>query len=475
MIYDVAVIGSGVSGASIAKTLSRYNLNVIILEKECDVAFSTSKANSGIVHGAFHHNPKYLKSKLEIEGNLMFDKLHKELDFPFIRNGILVVALTEEELKQCEYLYNNGIANGSIGIELCSRERILELEPKLTHDVIGGLYAPLGGIVEPYRFVFALIESAKNNGVTLKTDFNVDKAVFNDGDWQIISTKKEVVTAKYVVNSAGLYADKVSLIFNAEQFIITPRKGQYYLLDRLTKAFTNKVIFPVPSKVTKGILVIPTCEGTVLVGPTAVETLNKEDLATSSDELSRIFDFVRKMVPSVSERDVITSFAGLRPAMESDDFYIDISKEAKNFIQVAGIQSPGLTSAPAIGEYVKNLLKKAGLTLTEKVDYEPTITKTPRLRHLSIEETDELVQKDKNYGNIVCRCETVSEAEIIEAIKHGHTTLDGVKFFTRAQMGRCQGGFCTYKIVKIIMEHTGLTFDEITKRGEGSYIFDNRL
>ncbi len=475
MNYDVAIIGSGVSGASIARTLSRYDLKVVVLEKETDVAWGASKANSGIIHGGFHHNLKHLKSRLEIKGNLMYDQLKRELDFPFSRPGIIVAALNEEELKIVEHLYHQGVENNSIGIEMVSRERILELSPKLNQDVIGGLYAPSGGIVEPYRFVFSLIESAKKNGVDVLTDFEVISSEAIDEQFLILSKDKREVRANYVINAAGLFADSISKIFNAEEFKITPRKGEYFLLDKATKANPDKVIFPVPNKVSKGILVIPTNEGTVLIGPTADEIEDKEDLSTSNDKLRQIFDSARKMIPTVSERDVITSFAGLRPSMESGDFYIDISKECKNFIQVAGIQSPGLTAAPAIGEYVKDLLKSLIGSLVEKNNYDPYITKLPTIRNMDPLDVANLVIKEPRYGNVVCRCENISEMEIVNAIKHGHTTLDGIKFFTRAGMGRCQGGFCTYKTIKILMKETGMSYDEVTKKGKKSFVIMDKL
>jgi glycerol-3-phosphate dehydrogenase len=358
---------------------------------------------------------------------------------------------------------------------MCSRDRLFELEPKVNTDSIGGLYAPGGGIVEPYRFVFSVVESAQHNGVELMTDFEV-QAAEDDGERMVVhAADGRKVAARYVVNAAGLYADKVSEILGGEQFTIHPRKGEYYLLDRQTKANPDRVLFPVPTKVSKGMLVIPTVEGTVLLGPTADDIEDKEDVSTTSENLDRIFDQARKMVPSISQGDVITSFAGLRPALPGGDFYIDISETEPRLIQVAGIQSPGLTAAPAIGEYVKDLLKQAGAVLTEKTDYDPFVTKLPRIRDRSIFEADELVSKDSAYGNIMCRCEEISEAEIIGAIRRGHTTLDGVKYFTRAGMGRCQGGFCTYKIIKTIMRETGQSWNQVTKRGGESTLLVGEL
>lgn len=474
--YDVAVIGCGVSGANIARRLSAYKIRLALLEKATDVSFGVSKANSGIVHGGFHHNKKYLKARLELQGNLMFERLRRELDFPFKRCGILVAALHEDEMKAVEHLYMQGVDNGVIGIELCSRDRILELEPKLSADVVGGLYAPGGGIVEPYRFVFALVESAMKNGVHLYTDYKVEVARRDvaGGWWTVEAADGRRVRARYVVNAAGLYADQVSEVFGAEQFRIDARKGEYYLLDRLTKARPERVVFPVPTSVSKGMLVIPTVEGTVLVGPTADPAEGKEDYSTTAERLEQILDSGRKMVPALSRNDVITNFAGLRPVL-GEDFYIEPSKIAPALVQVAGIQSPGLTASPAIGEYVKDLLKSMGLELTEKADWDPFVERRPRARELSPFELDELIAADAAWGNVVCRCENVTEAEIVESVRLGHRTLDGVKYFTRAQMGRCQGGFCTYKIIKIIMRETGLSYGQVTKHGGMSRVLEGEL
>jgi len=474
MEFDVAVIGCGVSGANIARRLSAYNIKTVVLEKAADVSFGTSKANSGIIHGGFHHNRKHLKSRLEIQGNLMFDQLRRELNFPFRRCGIIVAALHDEEMKAVEHLYIQGVENDVIGIELCSRHRILELEPKLSSDVVGGLYAPGGGIIEPYRFVFALVESALKNGVKLFTNYKVKRAIHDGGFWSICAEDGREIKSRYAINAAGMYADEVSKTFGAEEFTISARKGEYYLLDRLTKACPSRVVFPVPTAVSKGMLVIPTVEGTVLVGPTADAVDDKEDFSTTIKRLERILVSGKTMIPSLSHNDVITSFAGLRPCL-GDDFYIEASAKAPAFVQVAGIQSPGLTASPAIGEYVKNILLEMGLVLTEKPHWDPTVENRPFARELNFNQLDSLIAEDSSWGNIVCRCENVSEAEIVQAVKLGHTTLDGVKYFTRAQMGRCQGGFCTYKIIKIIMREAGLSWNESSKHGGKSRVLESVL
>jgi glycerol-3-phosphate dehydrogenase len=403
----------------------------------------------------------------------MFDQLRRELDFPFKRCGIIVAALHEDEMKAVEHLFMQGTENGVIGLELCSRDRILELEPKLAPDAVGGLYAPGGGIVEPYRFVFALVESALKNGVKLYTGYKVSAAEWDGGLWTIHAAGGGTVRARYAVNAAGLYADEVSRIFAAEDFAISARKGEYFLMDRLTRARPDRVVFPVPTAVSKGMLVIPTVEGTVLVGPTA-DGAEKTDYGTTMERLEQILASGKRMIPSLSRDDVITSFAGLRPCLE-EDFYIEASKKAPALVQVAGIQSPGLTASPAIGEYVKNILKDMGLELTEKPGWDPLVPHRKRSRELSPFELDELIAADPAWGNMVCRCEKVSEAEIREAVRQGHHTLDGIKYFTRAQMGRCQGGFCTYKIIKIIMDESGLSWDAVTKHGGASRVLEAEL
>lgn len=466
--YDVAIIGAGCAGASIARRLSAYDLRVILLEKCEDVCFGVSKANSGIVHAGFHHPVTSLKARLEIRGNLMFEQLHHELDFAFKRVGIIVAAFSHEEMKTIGQLYEQGLANGVPQLEICGRERILLLDPKLNPDVAGGLYAPTGGIVEPYRYVFALVESAVRNGVTLRTRFSVASAKRRDDRYEVHSAEGESVQAQYVINAAGLYADEVSRIFDAEEYTIKPRKGEEFLLERNAAGFPNHVIFPVPGRYTKGILIIPTVEGTMMIGPTAADIEDKEDRATTAENLEKVFGQAMHMIPVISRREIITSFVGLRPVLEGNDFYIDISKKQPHFIQVAGIQSPGLTASPAIADYVKDLLKQDGLRLVEKTDYDPFLPKSVKVREQSPEGLERLAEVNPQYAHLVCRCERVSEAEIVEAIRHGHTTLDGIKFYTRAGMGRCQGGFCTYRILKIIARETGMPFEAITKRGGDS-------
>lgn len=475
MIYDVAIIGAGVSGASAAWQLSQYECSTILLERWADVGFGVSKANSGIVHGGFHHPVSSLKARLEIQGNLMFEKLQYELDFPFSRCGILVIAFSEEQMVTVRKLYEQGIANGVRNLEMCGRERLLELEPKLNSEVVGGFFAPNGGTIEPYRYVFSLVEGAVRNGVELLCNYEVTSGRHNGEYWLITAADGREIKARHVVNAAGLFADEISRKFGAEEFTIHPRKGEEYLLDRNSQARPERVIFPVPSKESKGVLVIPTAEGTTMIGPTADPVDDKLDTTTSADHMQRIVSLVRQMVNGITPRDVITSFAGLRPVLDTEDFYIDCSEKVPHFIQVAGIQSPGLTASPAIGEYVKDLLKTDGLMLVEKTR---VIRKLPPRREIRRETPEGLAglhAADPRWTHVVCRCENISEAEIVEAIHKGHTTVDGIKFYTRAGMGRCQGGFCTAKILKIISRETGIPMEELTKKGGNSRLLAGRL
>ena len=475
MIYDTAIIGAGVSGAAIAWQLGRYEGKFVVIDKECDSGFGVSKANSVIIHGGFHHSTASLKAKLEAQGNLMIDAMQQDLHFPYSKCGILVAAFNEEEMETVRKLYERGITNGIKGLEFCSRERMLELEPKLNSRVAGGFFAPNAGTIEPYRYVFALIENALLNGVEFRRNTKIISGKFEDGVWTLAAENGDIVKARYVVNAAGLFADEVSKACGAEEFAIHPRKGEEYLLDRMSAARPGKVIFPVPGKNSKGVLVIPTAGGTTMIGPTADMVEDKEDLATTGDHLKKILALTSEMVNGVDSRDIITAFAGLRPAMDGDDFYIAPSEKAGNFIQVAGIQSPGLTASPAIGIYVKDLLAKCGLVLTEKAGFISRNPEHPESRTLSDERLDELCRENPAYSRIVCRCEEITEAEIIDAVRCGHTTVDGVKFHTRAGMGRCQGGFCSARILEIISRESGIPLQELTKRGGNSRIMSGKL
>jgi glycerol-3-phosphate dehydrogenase len=477
--YDVAVIGAGVTGAAIARRLSRYQLKVALIEKEVDVSFGTSKANSGIIHAGFHDQPGSLKATLCVRGNAEYDRLSEELGFPFERRGELVVAFNDEQEQVLQMLYRRGLENGVPYMEILGRERTLELEPNLNPDVQGALFAPTAGIVGPYEYCFALVENAVLNNVELMLSFKVS-AIACEGNhkFRIEAEDGRSIKTAHVVNAAGLFADDVAGFAGVSGVKITPRKGEEYLLDRRVGSLVSRVVFPAPTPTSKGILIIPTIDGPVMIGPTAVDTDDKNDMSTSKPGLDKVFEFANHLVPSIRIADIITSFAGIRPVPEGDDFIIGES-EIPGFINAAGIQSPGLTASPAIAERVCDILLASGLGMKLKKDFKPKRESTLRIRKL-VETRDytrlaDAISTDKDYSSLVCRCETVSKAEIIAAIRAGHVTLDAIKYATRAGTGRCQGGFCTSRIMKLIEEYAPMNAEDISKKGPGSEIVVGRV
>ena len=490
--FDVAIVGAGVVGGAIARELSRYRLRVALLEKEVDVSFGTSKANSGIIHAGFHSVPGSLKGRLEAKGNRAFDRLAEELGFPFQRRGELVVAFREEELEILQSLYRQGLRNNVPYMELLGRERTLEMEPALNPDVRGSLYAPTSGIIGPYEYCFALVENALQNGVELFTGEVVRWIEVRRGrrprggrGFRLETARGTRLESRFVVNAAGLYADRVAALVGITDFTIRPRKGEEYLLDKRVGGLVRRVIFPVPTEKSKGMLVIPTVDGPVMVGPTAEDVEDREDTRTTREGLQRVFEHAQRMIPAIRASDVITSFAGLRPVAIStgaggtgaagNDFIIGDGEGAgrvPGFVNAAGIQSPGLTASPAIAEMVRDILLAEGLRLEVNPAFNPVRRPHVRLRGLienrEYGEVARLIAGSPDYARIVCRCENVTEAEVAAAIRAGHTTLDGIKYASRAGTGRCQGGFCTCRILKVLRREAGLPFERATKKGPGS-------
>jgi glycerol-3-phosphate dehydrogenase len=467
-MYDVAIIGGGVIGCSIARELSRFHIRTVLLERCTEVSFGTSKTNSGIIHAGHHSSKDTLKGQLVVRGNKLFDTLCKDLNFAFRRIGELVVAQSEEDLVVLEHLKEQGNEKGVPGLEMWDQKRLRREEPNISHTLIAALYAPSAGVINPYEFAFALIENAVDNGVDLKVDSPVKKIDAKENEF-ILHTPREEISARFVLNCAGVFADKIAQLLNLKDFTIHPRKGEEFMLDKRLKGLVRHLIFPVPQKNTKGILIIPTFDGTIMVGPTAQDTEDRYDVSTTLDGSKLVFDFVRKMCSSITERDKITEFAGLRAVSNTNDFIIGLTK-VKGFINVAGIQSPGLTAAPAIAEYVRDILRNQGLTLKPKEGFRPYVPGPPRFATLNAEEQKRLIEKNPLFGRVVCRCELVTEAEIHNAIDHGARTLDGIKFRSRAGMGRCQGGFCTIRCMDILADRLGLPFTQITKRGGNSWL-----
>jgi len=472
MTYDVTIIGGGVIGCAIARELARYRLKTVLLEKQCEVGFGTSKSNSGIIHAGHHSDTRTLKGRLEWEGNQRWDALCEQLGFGFERIGELTIAFTEEQRAKLEALLIQGRERNIPGLEIWEPDRIRIEEPALTGEIIAALHAPTAGVINPYEACFGLIESARANGVEVIVDFPVSGLKKRDEGWIVVGPDREIKT-RFVINAAGLYADRIAEMAGVGDFEIRPRKGEEYLLDKRLRGMVKKLIFPLPTPTSKGILVIPTFDGTLMVGPTAHLTPDRENITTTAEGSDEVFESVRRIVPGISERDCIAEFAGLRASVEGEDFIIGPTA-AKGFINVAGIQSPGLTAAPAIAERVADILADEGLGMDLRDDFDGGIPLPVRFASLPLEEQVRLAEEDPRYARIVCRCEHVSERETVDAIHRGAHTLDGIKFRTRAGMGRCQGGFCTWRCMELLARERGMKLAEITKRGGGSWIVRER-
>lgn len=470
MTYDVAIIGAGVIGCAIARELSRYNVSACVIEKEEDVCSGTSKANSAIVHAGFDAAPGSLKAKLNAEGSKMMEALSKELDFPYKRNGSLVVCTKDQDPSLLLTLREKGIKNGVIGLKILGRDELIEMEPNLADDVISALYAPTGAIVCPFHLTMAFAENAYTNGVAFYLNTKVE-SIERENDSYNIRTNRQQINAKIVVNAAGVYADELNNMVSQQKFHITARKGEYLLLDKLAGEHVSHTIFQLPSKMGKGVLVAPTVHGNLLVGPTAIDIDDKDGVNTTREGLDIISQKASQSVKNLPLRQVITSFAGLRAHEDSDDFIIEEAFDSYGFINAAGIESPGLSSAPAIGVMVAEMIR-GRLSLTKKEDFIATRKGILRPDTLTMEERNKLIKEQPAYGNIICRCEMITEGEIIDAIHRplGARSLDAIKRRTRAGSGRCQAGFCSPKTMEILEREVPMQMSDITKCGGNSHI-----
>ena len=479
-MYDVAIIGAGVVGSAIARELSKYHVNACVIERDEDVCCGTSKANSAIVHAGFDAVPGTRKAEFNVKGNEMMGDLAKDLDIPFKRNGSLVVCTKEQDPAGLEKLLEKGKANGVPDLKILNRDELLEMEPNLADDVTSALLAPTGGIVCPFHMTMAFAENAYTNGVEffLNTEVkNIEKA---SAGYKLSVAKNPVgadavkgavpetstIEARVIVNAAGVYADVFNNMVSSEKLHITARKGEYMLLDKAAGNHVSHTIFQLPGKMGKGVLVTPTVHGNLLVGPTAVDVDNKEAVNTTAAGLDSLAATCALSVKNVPLRQVITSFAGLRAHESKDDFIIGEAAGAEGFFNAAGIESPGLSSTPAIGEMVAKLVADK-LGLEKNPDFVGTRKGILRPETLSIEERNRLIKEQPAYGNIICRCEMITEGEIIDAIRRplGARSLDGVKRRTRAGMGRCQAGFCSPRTMEILEREVPMSMYDITKNG----------
>ena len=469
-MYDVAIVGAGVVGSAIARELSKYKVNACVIERDEDVCNGTSKANSAIVHAGFDATPGTLKPKLNVRGNEMMDQLSKDLDFPFKRNGSLVVCTKDQDPALLDELLEKGKKNGVPDLRILDRDELIQMEPNLADDVVKALFAPTGAIVCPFHLTMAFAENAADNGVEFFLNTEVTDITKSD-DHYLIKTDKDTIEAKVVVNAAGVYADKFNNMVSEHKLQIIARRGQYMLLDKSAGNHVSHTIFQLPSKMGKGVLVTPTVHGNLLVGPTAEDVDNKEGINTTAEGLGSLGATSAQSVKNVPLRQVITSFAGLRAHEIGGDFVIGEAEDAEGFFNAAGIESPGLSSAPAIGEMVATqVAEKLGLEKNPSFNGHRKGILNPAT--LSIEERNELIKKQPAYGNIICRCEMITEGEILDAIHRtlGARSLDAVKRRTRAGMGRCQAGFCSPKTMEILEREVPMSMFDVTKNGKDAKI-----
>ena len=471
-LYDVAIIGAGVTGSAIARHLSRFDLKLILIDAEADVAMGASRANSAIVHAGYDCEPGTMMARMNVRGNALYDSWCAELDVPLKRIGSLVIGFGPEDEAELKKLYERGLSNGVPGMRLISGDEARAMEPSLSQDVTLALHAATGAITCPYEMTIACAENARDNGCEWLLNAPVSAIVPNEGGLTITAGGRDI-EARYVINAAGLYADEIARMVGDDSFAITPRKGEYLLLDRTAQPL-HTVIFQTPSALGKGVLVSPTVDGNCFAGPTAVDQTDKTDTSVRQEGIDELMRQARRSTPDIDFRKVITAFAGLRAQPKVHDFILRASGACPRMLLAAGICSPGLTSAPAIAEYMAQLLCEAGLALNEKPDFNPNRRHIPAFRHMTDEQRAEIIAENPLYGRIICRCETITEGEIVEAIRRGATTVDGVKRRTRAGMGRCQGGFCGPRVMDILARELNLPMEEITKFGRESHMIVGR-
>lgn len=467
-MFDSIIIGAGVSGCAIARELSKRKGKFLVIEKDEDVCSGTSKANSGIVHSGFDAPTGTNKAKMNVEGARLFPQWAKELDFPYARNGAVVFTTTEEGLEILEELKDQGIVNGVEGLAILNREEILNLEPNISDDVKYALRASSSGITDPFLFNIALAENAYTNGVEFKFNEKVID-IKQLASSYVITTDKGEYETRTIANAAGLYADDIHHLVRDDDFKIIPRSGEYYLLDKSLKGYVRHTIFQLPTKMGKGVLVTPAIDGNIIIGPTSIDRDSKEDLKTTREGLDEIKKVAEKSIKNLPFRENIVNFTGLRAHGNRGDFVIEEVPGSSGFFDVAGIESPGLASAPAIGMKVSNMITDF-LKLEENEDFNPNREGIFYTKNCSLEELNEKIKENPQYGHMVCRCENVTEGEIVEAILRplGARSLDGLKRRTRAGAGRCQGGFCTPLMIRILARELNLEPEDIAKNKKGS-------
>ena len=471
MDYDAVVIGGGVIGSAIIRYLSLYNMKTLLVEKEEDISSGTTKANSGIVHAGYDPEPGTLKAKLNVKGAKMIKEESGKLHFDYKVNGAMVVSFSPNDDYKIDELFERGIKNGVEDMEIISGDEARRLEPNLSENITKCLYLKSSAIVCPFSLTQALSENAYENGAEFKFNTKVETIERIEDGYRIKTDNGLIITSNAVINAAGVYGDTINNMVSEKKLHITPRRGSYMLFDNETQGMFNSTIFQLPSSKGKGVLVTPTVHGNLMIGPNSVDIPDKDDTSTTAFDLDYISKEALRTSPSIPFRKVITSFSGLRAHEDSGDFIVGEAEDAPGFFNATGIESPGLSSSLSIGEMVARMVAdRLGIEKKENPILERKAA--PRPKEMSIDERNELIKSNPSYGRIVCRCEEISEGEIIDAITRplGARSLDGVKRRVRAGMGRCQGGFCSPKVMELIEKYASIPFDEITKNSKGSNI-----
>lgn len=472
MKTDVVIIGAGAVGCAIARELSRYQLDVIVVDKNEDIGGDASKSNSAIIHTGYDASPGTLESQLVAAANPMYDKLAEELDVPFKRIGAILPAITQEQFEKLPEIKHKAFLNRVYDVEYKTGEELRRMEPNLNPEVKGGLYIPRESIIDPFILVQALAENANENGVNFLLNTKVTDIRTENGAIKEVVTTGGTITADYVINAAALYCDEIAAMVGKADYKVVARRGQFYILDKNTDCRVNQIVLPIPTRVTKGKLMCPTIHGNMLVGPTAEDLDNKTDKSVTADGLGSILEDVKRLIPGVNIRDSITQYSGLRPNRNPEGLHVDVYDDLKGYINLSGVRSTGLTLSVAMGVYVADLMRETGAVMEPKKNFIERRKGVLRFHELDREEQDEAVKKNPLYGKIVCRCETVTEGEILDCIRRplGARSMDAVKRRVRAGMGRCQGGFCGPRVIEILARELGITVEEVNKNNEGSYM-----
>lgn len=476
--YDVVVIGGGITGTGVIRELSKYNLKIALLERKMDIGVGVTKGNGGVVHAGYDPEPNKLKAKLNVKGALMYPKLSKELGFSYKNTGSMLIGMSDTDLPYLKKLLKNGKVNGVPGIRIIEHNEMKKIEPRVSKDAKYALYAPTAGIVDPFEVAVAFAENANQNGADILISERV-QSIKKENNLFYIETQNKTYESKYIVNATGIYGDKVAKMVGIEDYKIKPRLGEILIIDKSIGFELNTVLFPIPGEHTKGIVVIPTVSGNIIVGSTAVMKEDREFISNTTEGINELLSGASTLVPEISSKNVIREFVGLRPVEigSHNDFVIEESKTVKGFVNAIGIQSPGVASSPAIAKYVAEILENAGLELKEKLDFNPYRKQHVDMSELSNEEKDKIIQMNPKFGNVVCRCEFVTEGEIISSINSpvGALTVDGVKRRTRSGMGRCQGSFCQHKVLSILSRELGVPKEDILLENEYSQLVYGQL